>query len=76
MSVLRDQAVLLGSLAHFFLLRDLLVLKARHSFGMNVELLFGAGETHGGGAGSGWNRIAVCLRIWIWELDVGLSLSL
>lgn len=55
MSVLRDQAVLLGSLAHFFLLRDLLVLRARHSFGMDVELLFGSGETHGGGAGSVWD---------------------
>lgn len=32
MSVLRDQAVLLGSLAHFFLLRELLVLITRRSF--------------------------------------------
>lgn len=76
MSVLRDQAVLLGSLAHFFLLRLLLALKTRHFVGMNAELLFGAGETHGGGAGSVWNWIAIWLRIWIWELDVGLSLSL
>lgn len=55
MSVLRDQAVLLGSLAHFFLLRMLLVLKPSTVFYVSAELLFGARETHGGGAGSVWN---------------------
>lgn len=47
MSVLRDQAVLFGSLAHFFLLLSVLVLEARQSSGMKAYLLFGAGETHG-----------------------------
>lgn len=65
MSVLRDQAVLFGSLAHFFLLSFMLALKTRLSCRVSAELLFGTGETHGGGAGSVWKWVAICLRIWI-----------